>query len=98
MADTLKETLDGFVKGQEAARKSIVTIEAEADPAKPGRTAYRITGADKRAVEHAIAARMREAEEFGGQAHFIGPARIDGGLYGAIGEVFVAVSQPHAQS
>lgn len=89
----ISDFLDGLARGQAAVACATAYVEAEADPKLPGRTAYRISGQMRDAVQGAIDARMREAEERGGFAHFIGPHR-DGDGYLALGEVVIADGQP----
>lgn len=89
-ADALDEILNGF------KRLHAAQVEAEADPRTPGRTAYRITAATRRAVQGAIDARMIEAEDAGGFAKFIGPHPVDGGVFGALGEIIIPQKQAAA--
>lgn len=82
--DVLGEIIDGF----RALHRATAWVEFEKDPAIPGRTAYRISGQDRGAVQSAIDSRMQEAERAGGFANFVGPNRIDGG-WAALGEVII---------
>jgi hypothetical protein len=63
-------------------------VEYESDKNCPGRTAIRISGPTKVAVQAQIDIATRQAEDMTGRAMFIGPARIDGG-FGALGEIVV---------
>jgi hypothetical protein len=71
--DALEELLDGFL----TARRATAYVEWKDDPEVPGRRAYRITGESRDAVQAAVDARMRTADEapFGARAHFLGPYR-----------------------
>lgn len=70
-------------------------VESAADPARPGRTGYRIRGATLTEVQEAIDTLSATVDAaFGGRpgyARFVGPARIerDPNVFGAIGEVVV---------
>jgi hypothetical protein len=64
------------------------TIKSHQDPDCPGRAIHRISGTTKGIVQDAIDVFMREVEEKGGLANFIGPYRAPVG-YLAIGEVFI---------
>ena len=66
------------------------TIESEIDPHRAARTGYRITGRDRASVQLAIDTLMTDAEDYGGQASFIGPVSINLGgqwVWRALGEV-----------
>lgn len=69
-----------------------VLVESQADPARPGRTGYRITGLTREAVQAKITQLTNSVDGLQGSpfgfANFVGPARVDGG-YGALGEVIV---------
>lgn len=70
-------------------------VESEADPRRPGRTGYRITGSDAGSVQAAIDTITRAVDPTcGGQsghAQWMGPSRIADG-WGALG--VVTVNQP----
>jgi hypothetical protein len=70
-------------------KRMTTTVEHEADPKHPGRTAYRITGPSHAAVQDAISAIMNPIDDAGGFASFVGPVAVetdDGWAYGALGE------------
>jgi hypothetical protein len=84
-------TLDGFLnqlaRGQEVA-SDYVRVDSESDPRTPGRTAYRLTGATKGAVERKAALILQDAADAGGRGRFLETGRVDG-VYGALGETIV---------
>lgn len=70
----------------------LAQVEMQADPNRPGRTAYRITGHSAAAVQDAIDTLSRQVDvAFGGvpgSAAFVGPARSGAG-WQAFGEIVV---------
>lgn len=95
-SDPISDLLNSLRRGQEAVRRSTVSVRAVRDQNVPGRRIYRLTGLDKRAVQQAIDARMREAEdaEFGGSATFENPWLQKDGIWCSRGEV--VITQPVA--
>jgi len=89
----LHTAIADILRGQESVRRATAHIEWQADPATPGRTAYRITGATRDVVQNAISARMEAAERLDGNSEFTHPERIiDGWL--SLG--YVLLPQPVA--
>ena len=90
--DPIADLLNNLRRGQEAVRKATVSVRAVRDPHVPGRRIYRLTGLDKRAVQHAIDVRMREAEDapLGGMATFENPWLQRDGIWCSRGEVVIA--------
>lgn len=70
----------------------LATVESEADPKRPGRTAHRITGPTAACVQDAIDTLSATVDVamggVPGTARFIGPGRDTGG-WCALGEVIV---------
>lgn len=71
---------------------TLATVESQADPRRPGRTGYLITGPSIGAVQDAIDTLTRTVDPTCGGAcglaRFIGPVRVDG-QFSALGEVIV---------
>lgn len=90
-----KDPLAALLSDLGVVNRSTVYIEAERDPAYPGCTKYRITGQSFAAVECAIAARVREAEERSGHntAQFEHPRRTADG-FESLGEVIFGIVSP----
>lgn len=66
-----------------------VDIQAQPDPAQPGRTAYTIVAATAEAVQKAI---FDLTDDINGFANFIGPYRYGREKYAAKGEIICGVA------
>lgn len=95
--DKVSEFLDRLLVGQQLAANTSVNVESEADPKVVGRTAYRLTGPVKALVAQRAGRILEEASDAGGRGRFIGPHRIDGGLYGALGETIIPIMAEAAE-
>lgn len=91
----LHRDLATMLRGQQAALTACkpveTSVECEADPKVPGRTAIRISGATREAVQAEINFFTRAADANGAPPmflRFIGPARVENG-WGALGEIIV---------
>ena len=86
MAHPMLETMLQAQQSALAICNSATSVEYESDPNQAGRTAIRITGPTKEAVQKQIDIIHRKVDGENGWARFVGPARTDDG-YGALGEV-----------
>lgn len=93
--DPVAAFLDRLIEGQRRA-SNYVQIESEADTKVVGRTGYRLIGANRLAVEGKSEEILSEAAERGGWGQFTRAGRIDGGLYGALGETIVPATTMQA--
>lgn len=94
MSDVSRETSDRATEAVTGALNSAgATVESEIDPARAGRTAYRISGPSREAVQAEIARLTDDVDERGGFANFIGPA-LRGGKFWALGEVVIRQRVP----